>query len=450
MLILQLRLEARCSRRCLKLNTNPLILFFTLGLISPFASATSATDRLEGQPSAEEQVIIDSVESSSKKSQANSQQLPSYDPEFVAVPFAFSTESLSTAFGAAGVLKHAGQIQSSILGIGVYSTNGSWISYLRFNDYKAPGIDQWLFSAETYQARYKEGVYYVPGQTDIYAETEKVVALGDESYSKLHAKYILPIGRGSQGAVRSLGRARGDISWNPLQSGVTSVKFSPFIQSRELEGYDYLPEEAKGLALELDWDNRDNGKNSTQGGQTNFKLTRDFGSGSRNSWTTWEFEQSAFVSLDSSDWFGQQIMAFNVYLADTPTWTSDSNGDFHRPPSFAGVSLGGFERLRGYTSKRFTGRSAVLYSAEYRVQPKWQPLQEWPVFNLYDIPWWQWVAFAEAGQVSDEFSASALHEDLKWSAGIGARFEVESIVVRAELAFSEESNQFWIMVNQPF
>ncbi|MCL1128707.1 hypothetical protein [Shewanella sairae] len=419
--------------------------------MSPFASAESSAEQLDGKPSGEEQVIIESVESSANKQKKNNDnQLPDYESEFVAVPFAFSSESLSTAFGGAGVLKHAGQIQSSILGIGVYSTNNSWVSYLRFNDYQIPTLDQWLFSVETYNARFKEGVYYVPNQADINGDSERVVTLGDESFTKFHARYVLPIGRGSQGAARSLGRARTDISWNPLESGVTSVKFSPFTQSRELEGFEFLEDEAKGLAVELEWDNRDNGKNSTQGGQTSFKVTRDFGSDSRNSWTTWEFDQSTFVSIDSNEWFGQQIMAFNFYLADTPTWTSDSNDDAHRPPSFAGVSLGGFERLRGYTSKRFTGRSAVLYSAEYRVQPRWQPLQEWPVFNLYDIPWWQWVAFAEAGQVSDEFSASALHDDLKWSAGIGARFEVESVVVRAELAFSEESNQFWIMVNQPF
>ncbi|WP_220765266.1 MULTISPECIES: hypothetical protein [unclassified Shewanella] len=419
--------------------------------MSPFASVESTAEQLDGKPSGEEQVIIESVESSANKQKKNNDnQLPDYESEFVAVPFAFSSESLSTAFGGAGVLKHAGQIQSSILGIGVYSTNNSWVSYLRFNDYQIPTLDQWLFSIETYNARFKEGVYYVSNQAEINGDGQRVVTLGDESFTKFHARYVLPFGRGSQGAARSLGRARTDISWNPLESGVTSVKFSPFTQSRELEGFEFLEDEAKGLAVELEWDNRDNGKNSTQGGQTSFKVTRDFGNASRNSWTTWEFDQSTFVSIDSNEWFGQQILAFNFYLADTPTWTSGSDDNLHQPPSFAGVSLGGFERLRGYSSKRFTGRSAVLYSAEYRVQPRWQPLQEWPVFNLYDIPWWQWVAFAEAGQVSDEFSASALHDDLKWSAGIGARFEVESVVVRAELAFSEESNQFWIMVNQPF
>lgn len=372
------------------------------------------------------------------------------EAEFVAVPFAFSSESLSTALGAAGVVKHAGQVQASILGIGLYSANDSWIGYLSAHNYQIPKVDSWLFSVETYQAQFKEGIYYLADPAMPEQNVSKVVTLGDESYTRLHAKYVLPWGRGSAGAARSLARSKESISWNPLNSGVTSVKVSPFVQTRELQGYEHLPEKAQGVALELDWDNRDNGKNSTQGGQTSLKVSRDFGSDERNSWTTWEFEQSAFFAIGGNDWFAQQVMAFNFYLADTPTWNAQSGDNYHRPPSFAGVSLGGFDHLRGYASKRFTGRSAVMYSAEYRMQPRWQPLQQWPVFNLYDIPWWQWVVFAEAGQVANEFDAAALHDDLKWSAGIGARFEVESVVVRAELAYSNEDSQFWVMVNQPF
>ena len=370
--------------------------------------------------------------------------------EFVAVPFVFSSESLSTALGAAGVIKHAGQPQASILGIGLYSANDSWIGYLSAHNYQIPKVDSWLFSIETYQAQFKEGIYYLSNAAEVNQDADKVVTLGEESYTRFHAKYVLPWGRGSTGAARSLGRNNDPISWNPLNSGVTSVKVSPFVQTRELQGYEYLPEKAQGVALELDWDNRDNGKNSTQGGQTSLKVSRDFGSDKRNSWTTWEFEQSAFFAIGGNDWFAQQVMAFNFYLADTPTWNAQSGNNFHRPPSFAGVSLGGFDRLRGYPSKRFTGRSAVMYSAEYRIQPRWQPLQQWPIFNLYDIPWWQWVVFAEAGQVADEFNAAALHENLNWSAGVGARFEVENVVVRAELAYSNEDSQFWVMVNQPF
>ncbi|QFU24457.1 hypothetical protein FM038_021465 [Shewanella eurypsychrophilus] len=393
-----------------------------------------------------------------------------YEPEVAAVPFIFSTETLSTTVGGAVVVKHAGQPQASIFAIGLYSSNDSWVSYLGVNSYQLPKLDQWLFSGEFYRANYKQGIYFVPGESGAInsgpnvaesSPTHRIVTVGDESYSKVHIKYVLPWGKGTNGAARSLmpSKQGDDFSWDPRQSGVTSIELTPFVKTQELLGYEDLPSRAQGLELKLDWDNRDNGKNSSRGGHTSLTVSRDFGSSGhsdinddRESWTTWEFEQSAFFSLGGNAWFPQQILALNFYLADTPTWNEYDSGteQYQRPPSFAGVSLGGFDHLRGYSSRQFVGRSAVLYSAEYRVQPEWQPLQNLPVFNLYDVPWWQWVMFAEAGQVADNFSASELHDDMKWTLGAGARFEVESVVVRAEVAFGEDSKQFWIMVNQPF
>lgn len=393
-----------------------------------------------------------------------------FEPEFIAVPFIFSTETLSTTVGGAAVLKHAGQVQASILGIGLYSSNDSWVSYLGLSNYQLPKLDQWLFSGEFYRASYKQGIYFVPegsgggslvpSATDS-SQTNRIVTQGEETYSKLHIKYVLPWGKGASGAANSLmpSKPSDDLSWDPRESGVSSIEFTPFVKTQELVGYEELPTKAQGLEIKLGWDNRDNGKNSTRGGQTSLTFTGDFGSkgsadgtGSRERWSMWEFEQSAFFSLGSSAWFPQQILALNFYLADTPTWNEydSASNNYHRPPSFAGVSLGGFDHLRGYSSRQFVGRSAVLYSAEYRVQPEWQPLQNLPLFNLYNIPWWQWVIFAEAGQVADNFSASELHDDMKWTLGVGARFEVESVVVRAEFAQGEGSSQFWVMVNQPF
>ncbi|NRD72676.1 hypothetical protein HQQ94_05320 [Shewanella sp. VB17] len=388
-----------------------------------------------------------------------------YKAEFVAVPFIFSTETLSTTIGGAGVIKHAGQAQASLFGMGLYSANDSWLTYIGANNYQLPKLDQWLFSAEYYRASYKEGIYFVPNggqgtQNRSNSSTDMVVAVGDETNAKLHIKYVLPWGRGAQGAARSLMPTENNVGWDPRTSGVSSITLTPFIQTRDIVGYDELPTKAQGLKLKFDWDNRDNGKNSHNGGRTSLTFSRDFGSDgsndnssdARESWTTWEFEQSAFVSLGSSDWFNQQTLAFNFYLADTPTWNEGDSGseEYHRPPSFAGVSLGGFDSLRGYSKDQFVGRSAVQYSAEYRMEPKWQPLQTWPVFNLYHVPWWQWVVFAEAGQVSDEFSFNELHQDMQWTLGAGVRFEIESVVVRTEFAYSGDESQFWVMVNQPF
>jgi outer membrane protein assembly factor BamA len=428
-----------------------------------FAAAKAAESNIIDADEVLSPAVID-VEGTASKSTSNSR----YKADFVAVPFIFSSESLSATIGAAGVLKHAGQAQASLFGIGLYSKNDSWLTYLGINNYQLPKLDQWLFSGEYYRANYKQGVYFVPsaaeGSPGVNSKagvpTDKVVTVGDETYAKLHIKYVLPWGRGSQGAARRLIPARKSIGWDPRESGVSSITLTPFIQTRKLVGFDELPTKAQGLKLKLDWDNRDNGKNSHSGGRTSLTFSRDFGaSGSgenandgRESWTTWEFEQSGFFSLGGNTWFDEQTLALKLYVADTPTWNNGDNvsGDYLRPPSFSGISLGGFDSLRGYSSNQFVGRSAVLYSAEYRMQPKWQPLQTLPVFNLYNIPWWQWVMFAQAGQVSDEFSASELHQDMKWTVGAGVRFEVESVVVRTEFAYSGDERQFWVMVNQPF
>lgn len=375
-------------------------------------------------------------------------------PEFAAVPFFFSSENLSTAFGGAGVVKHAGQVQSSVFGVGLYTTNDSWVTYVGINDFQLPSqlAPQWLFSIEHYQAFYKEGNYFIPNKNiSPMSSTKRIITQGDESFTRLHFEYVLPIAKGINGAAASMMPSKQNISWNPLNSGVSKIRFTPFWQSQNLLDYDFESSSTKGLELLLDWDNRDNGKNSTKGGQSSLKLRHGLSSDGEPSWNTWQFEQSAFFSIGRNDLFRQQILAANFYLADTPNWNEkNSEHQYHRPPSYAGITLGGYERLRGYSSRQFSGRSAVLYTLEYRVQPYWQPLQKWPVFDLYDVPWWQWVVFAEMGKVSDEFSMSALHDDMKWSVGGGVRFEVESVVVRAELGVSQESNQFWVMVSQPF
>lgn len=82
--------------------------------------------------------------------------------------------------------------------------------------------------------------------------------------------------------------------------------------------------------------------------------------------------------------------------------------------------------------------------------PTWQPLGGWPVFNWYNLPWWLWVVFAEAGRVAESYHLSTLHSDMKWSAGGGVRFQIEGIVVRTEAALGTEESRFQVMINQPF
>ncbi len=388
----------------------------------------------------------------------------SIDPDFEGAPFLLSGESLGTALGGAMIVKSAGQLQASIVGIGFYSSNHSWMSYLGFNYYQLEALPQWLFSAESLLANYESAFYYLdledggpsPGGNDSDID-DKIETHGEETFNRLYLQYVVPIGDGKQGAQRSLfSRPNAGIGYNPLKNGITSIQISPYSESQYHSEYNYLKraDSSTGIEFKLEWDNRDSSNNSTYGTDTSFTVKRDWGASDRPSWTTWEFDQSIYLPLGSNSMMKQQVLAMNFYLADTPTWDSEAGDNsasgYHRPPEFAGINLGGFKRLRGYSSGRYYGRSAIAYAAEYRIQPRWQPVQEWPLFNFYDVPWWQWVAFAEAGRVADDFDLGTLHQDMKWTAGLGARFQIEGVVVRAEAAYSGDDNQIWIMANQPF
>ena len=111
---------------------------------------------------------------------------------------------------------------------------------------------------------------------------------------------------------------------------------------------------------------------------------------------------------------------------------------------------GGVERLRGYPRGRFNDKAAIYYAAELRLIPNWDPFRNWPVIRYWPWRWWQVVGFAEAGRVAPSWSFGDLHDDLKWSAGVGIRAMIGAGIIRLDFATSDESAQFWVMANQAF
>jgi hypothetical protein len=147
-------------------------------------------------------------------------------------------------------------------------------------------------------------------------------------------------------------------------------------------------------------------------------------------------------------------VAFNVWTADTPTWESagvDAEGkeQFDRPPSYAGATLGGLDRLRGYPSARFSDKAAIYYGLEYRFIPYWNPFTE-GFWSKAEIQWLQGVLFFEVGRVAPHWNLSELHKDMKWDVGVGVRAMVKNLLVRADFGFSEESTGVQLMAGHPF
>ncbi|CAE6928208.1 Part of the outer membrane protein assembly complex [Vibrio sp. B1FIG11] len=368
------------------------------------------------------------------------------------VPFYFSTETLGSTVGLAGVAKGVGQPQAALFGMGLYSEKDSYVGFLSAFNYALSS--NLLFSTQMYQARFNDNPYYLGDQGSNSSSTEdKTVTNGDEENYKLEFKYLLPWGNVREHGLLGAFQPVRDVSFaSPVDSGVSSIIFTPFYSSRELDIYNDKKEEATGFSLTFDWDNRDSVRNTTRGSHTSFDLTTGAESlQSEDLWLKWEFQNSQYYSLGPlGDWFDQQVLAFDFYTADTPTWNKCDGAVCARPPEQEQARLGGLYRLRGYTAGRYHGRSAIHYSAEYRVLPDWQPLDDIPLINYYDLPWWQWVAFAEVGRVADDYDLKTLHEDMKWNVGGAVRFQVEGIVVRAEMAKGADEGTFRVMINQPF
>ena len=391
---------------------------------------------------------------------------PSWTPDTAFVPFAFSTDAMGLSGGVAGLLKGAGQPQAALLGAGVYSEKGTWLTYLSANNYTLGQGSRWLLGAELYNADYKDYDFYLGRATghDSSAD-DKVIADAREFQYRLSMRYILPLGTADdQGLRAALMPVRQLSGHTPWESGITSIEFRPFYLGRDFddmssheiepEGFSEV-EEIWGLESRLEWDNRNSSRNPTDGSRSQFSVSYDPGNSDRPSWWKWEFSQSWFWAFGNlGDWFDQQVVALNVYTGDTPSWNSTERVDgvevFRRPPAYAGTRLGGLYRLRSFSGGRFVDRSALSYSVEYRVMPDWQPLDKWPVFEWYDVPWWQWAAFADIGRVAGEYDLAELHRDMKWSAGGAIRFQVEGIVVRTEMAWGSEESLFRVMINQPF
>ncbi|ELB2879919.1 BamA/TamA family outer membrane protein [Vibrio parahaemolyticus] len=368
------------------------------------------------------------------------------------VPFYFSTDTLGNTVGVAGVAKGVGQPQAALFGMGLYSEKDSYIGFLSaFNYALSPNV---LFSTQMYQARFNDSPYYLGEQGDNNSSFEsQTITNSDEQKYKFEFKYLLPWGAVKDHGLKGAFLPSRDVrNASPLASGVSSILLTPFYSSRALDVYNDKKEQAYGFTLGFDWDNRDSARNTTRGSHTSLNLTTGAESGqSEDLWLKWEFQNSQYYSLGPlGDWFDQQVLALDFYTADTPTWNQCDGVVCSRPPEQEQVRLGGLYRLRGYTAGRYHGRSAIHYSAEYRVLPDWQPLDDIPIINYYDMPWWQWVAFVEVGRVADEYDLKTLHEDMKWSVGGAVRFQVEGVVVRAEVAKGADEGTFRVMINQPF
>jgi len=396
-------------------------------------------------------------------------------PQHLVLPFAFYNETFHFAYGiswgANGLIQDQMRTFTEIMG----SSNSSFNLSIIVMDYKLPSSNRLFFSPVVSIGKYGKIRAYTDGNpgylheragTNDSDEDNYLDKKGWDSFLDLNIHYILPLGAGKDSGIHTFilnkgflekGQTGGKV-WNPLKSGITTVGLRPFYRYQSIDKYGGGNKhiDTNGLKLYLEYDNTDFFQNPTMGSYQRIGITRDWGwFGSSDSWTVLEAELCKYFSLGESKWFRQKVLALDFWTAETPTWDSRVvNGEEiiqHRAPYFMGPTLGGIYRMRAYPRNRFNDRAAIYYSAELRFTPKWHPLGDVPWIKKW-LKWdyWQFVPFVEAGRVADEWSVSELHKKMKVDAGVGLRAYMRKLLIRLDIAFSDEGGGGTLWVGHPF
>jgi hypothetical protein len=397
-------------------------------------------------------------------------------PGTFTVPFAFYSGSLGPAVGASIGNRGYFQPQASAFATVVGSGNGSMYGFLAIRDLEVPQTERLFINGQLNVGRFGEMDLYADGNPEFEgqragsndSDPDNFVT-GEGSDVKLWTLfgYVLPIGSG-RGDPKSrlilhdglvVKGARDTSVYNPLRNGYTLVGIKPFYRNQNADTDEAGDLEAVTAGAEFiaHYENTDFHDNPSRGSIQQVRYAKDWGElGSSAPWETVDVMASKFFPLASGLNSRQRVVALNAWWIDTPSWDESSVEDgkevFHRPPTFAGASLGGLERMRGYPEGRFSDRSAVYYAAEYRHIPDWNPLRNigWLNRRNAHVNWLQYVTGLEIGRVADELDPAELHSNMKLGGVVGLRAMVNTLVVRADIGISDEGGAVQMTIDHPF
>jgi hypothetical protein len=393
------------------------------------------------------------------------------EKQVLSMPYAFYNEHFGLAAGWVYGLSGAPQPQSSLIATGMVGSEGSGMVALIGQDIQMRRSERLFIDPIVSVGYFGEADAYIDGNPNFpneragsndSDEDDFISGEGWDNFFRLRLKYLLPIGAGEDEIIGTYYMSRGLPTnkftgghvYNPFASGRSYAEVKPFYRAQEIEeGAVDEDIETNGADFAYYWDNRDFYQNPSEGHSVRLQVSRDFGwFDSDNSWTVLQTEVDKYFSFGESRWFRQQVLALDFWTAYSPTWDVQANGDIdNRPPAYAGATLGGLWRMRGYPSQRFNDKAGIYYSAEMRLIPHWNPFKNWPTVQKHlGVQWLQIVPFVEVGRVAPDWDASDLHEDMKWSAGLGLRAHAKGLVIRIDTAASEEGGSLQMMVSQPF
>lgn len=397
-------------------------------------------------------------------------------PGTFTVPFAFYSGSLGASVGASIGNRGFFQPQASSFATVVGSAGGSLYGFLAVRDLEVPQTERLFINGQLNIGRFSKIDIYTDGNPEFPGERAGSndsdpdnFITGDGTDVKLWALlgYVLPLASGLDDPTSRLvlrdgvvvQGARDTSVWNPFWNGYTLVGIKPFYRNQDADTDEAGNREIATAGAEFiaHYENTDFHENPSRGSIQQVRYTRDWGTlGSSAPWETVDFTATKFVPLASSPQGRQRVLALNLWWIDTPSWEDSEDEDgkavWHRPPTYAGATLGGLDRMRGYPEGRFNDRSAVYYAAEYRHIPDWNPLKDIGWLNRRNarVQWLQYVAGLEVGRVADELDLLELHSDMKIGALVGLRAMVNTLVVRADVGICDEGGAVQMTIDHPF
>lgn len=106
--------------------------------------------------------------------------------------------------------------------------------------------------------------------------------------------------------------------------------------------------------------------------------------------------------------------------------------------------------MRSFPATHFRDRAAVHYSAEFHHTLEWKLLKQFTMGGKPDVDWLPLVGFGDLGRVADEWDVDTLYEDMQWTAGAGLRTMVNHLVVRCDVAASDEDMITQLFISHPW
>ncbi|MBP6596637.1 MAG: hypothetical protein KA196_03915 [Arenimonas sp.] len=397
-------------------------------------------------------------------------------PMSIWAPYPFYNGNVDYAVGVAYAASGVLQPQFGFVANAFVSSNNTVAAFLLARDYQLWEDSRFFADFSIFGGEFGRVQTFQDGNPDFVGETagsndssedNYLEAEGNDLFVRLPIRYLLPIGAGrdevihtyrTQGGLLLRETGTGGERWNPFAGGRTMLEFTPFYRDQDLD-LDIGGERTlttSGVTARIDYDNTDWWNNPSDGSRTQFAVTHDWSGEEKGNtqWTQMEAQYSKFWSLGASNRAQARVIAFDVWASDVPSWndfdTVDGQPLYHRPPVFMGSALGGLFRQRGFATTRFSDRSAINYAVEYRYTTGRSLLARFRFLDHFGVDFTQLVGFVEMGRVAPEFDLGELHEDMKFTYGVGIRASAQGLIVRADFGFSEEGGQIQMFVSQPF